>query len=103
MDSVVMPASGLRPSVVVAASTRPDSWLPVLWRYPLAGSHGGVGCQWQFHLYRGARVVLSGRRDGLRVAVSDAVAFEAFLSGKLIGLPALNRTVSHPTVKRIKG
>jgi hypothetical protein len=37
------------------------------------------------------------------VAVSDAVAFEAFFSGKLIGLPALNRTVSHPTVKRING
>jgi hypothetical protein len=37
------------------------------------------------------------------MAVSDAVAIEAFLTGKLIGLPALNRTVSHPTMKRIKG
>ena len=47
---------------------------------------------------------LFGQPDYLvQVAVSDAVAFEAFLTGKLIGLPALSRTVSHLTMKRIKG
>jgi DNA-binding Lrp family transcriptional regulator len=37
------------------------------------------------------------------VAVADAGEFEAFLIGTLIGLPALSRTVSHLTMKRIKG
>jgi DNA-binding Lrp family transcriptional regulator len=47
---------------------------------------------------------LFGQPDYLvQVAVADAVEFEAFLTGKLIGLPALNRTVSHLTMKRIKG
>jgi DNA-binding Lrp family transcriptional regulator len=47
---------------------------------------------------------LFGQPDYLvQVAVADAGAYEAFLIGKLIGLPALNRTVSHLTMKRIKG
>jgi DNA-binding Lrp family transcriptional regulator len=47
---------------------------------------------------------LFGQPDYLvQVAVANAVEFEAFLIGKLIGLPALNRTVSHLTMKRIKG
>jgi DNA-binding Lrp family transcriptional regulator len=47
---------------------------------------------------------LFGQPDYLvQVAVADAGAFEAFLIGKLIGLPALSRTVSHLTMKRIKG
>ncbi len=47
---------------------------------------------------------LFGQPDYLvQVAVADAVAFEAFLTGKLIGLPALARRVSHLTMKRIKG
>jgi hypothetical protein len=47
---------------------------------------------------------LFGQPDYLvQVAVADAGEFEAFLIGKLIGLPALSRTVSHLTMKRIKG
>jgi DNA-binding Lrp family transcriptional regulator len=47
---------------------------------------------------------LFGQPDYLvQVAVADARAYEAFLTGKLIGLPALNRTVSHQTMKRLKG
>jgi DNA-binding Lrp family transcriptional regulator len=47
---------------------------------------------------------LFGQPDYLvQVAVADAVEYEAFLTGKLIGLPALNRTVSHQTIKRVKG
>jgi DNA-binding Lrp family transcriptional regulator len=47
---------------------------------------------------------LFGQPDYLvQVAVADAREFEAFLTGKLIGLPALSRTVSHLTMKRIKG
>ena len=47
---------------------------------------------------------LFGQPDYLvQVAVADARAYEAFLIGKLIGLPALNRTVSHQTMKRLKG
>jgi DNA-binding Lrp family transcriptional regulator len=47
---------------------------------------------------------LFGQPDYLvQVAVADAVEFEAFLTGKLIGLPALARTVSHLTMKRMKG
>jgi DNA-binding Lrp family transcriptional regulator len=47
---------------------------------------------------------LFGQPDYLvQVAVADAVEFEAFLTGKLIGLPALSRTVSHLTMKRVKG
>jgi DNA-binding Lrp family transcriptional regulator len=47
---------------------------------------------------------LFGQPDYLvQVAVGDAGEFEAFLIGKLIGLPALSRTVSHLTMKRIKG
>jgi DNA-binding Lrp family transcriptional regulator len=47
---------------------------------------------------------LFGQPDYLvQVAVADAVEFEAFLTSKLIGLPALARTVSHLTMKRIKG
>jgi DNA-binding Lrp family transcriptional regulator len=47
---------------------------------------------------------LFGQPDYLvQVAVADARAYEAFLTGKLIGLPALSRTVSHQTMKRLKG
>lgn len=47
---------------------------------------------------------LFGQPDYLvQVAVADAVEYEAFLTGKLIGLPALNRTVSHQTMKRVNG
>jgi DNA-binding Lrp family transcriptional regulator len=47
---------------------------------------------------------LFGQPDYLvQVAVADARAYEAFLIGKLIGLPALSRTVSHLTMKRLKG
>jgi DNA-binding Lrp family transcriptional regulator len=47
---------------------------------------------------------LFGQPDYLvHVAVADAVEYEAFLTGKLIGLPALSRTVSHQTLKRVKG
>jgi DNA-binding Lrp family transcriptional regulator len=47
---------------------------------------------------------LFGQPDYLvHVAVADAVEYEAFLTGKLIGLPALSRTVSHQTMKRLKG
>jgi DNA-binding Lrp family transcriptional regulator len=47
---------------------------------------------------------LFGQPDYLvQVAVADATAYEAFLIGKLIGLAALNRTVSHQTMKRLKG
>src|SRR4029450_381130 len=47
---------------------------------------------------------LFGQPDYLvHVAVADAAAFEAFLTSKLIGLPALNHNASHLTMKRIKG
>ena len=47
---------------------------------------------------------LFGQPDYLvQVAVADAVEYEAFLTAKLIGLPGLSRTVSHQTMKRIKG
>jgi DNA-binding Lrp family transcriptional regulator len=47
---------------------------------------------------------LFGQPDYLvHVAVADAVDYEVFLTGKLLGLPALNRTVSHQTMKRVKG
>jgi len=39
----------------------------------------------------------------VHVAVADAEAFEAFQMGKLIGLPAVARAVSHQTMKRLKG
>ncbi|WP_425246238.1 Lrp/AsnC family transcriptional regulator [Streptomyces sp. NEAU-NA10] len=38
----------------------------------------------------------------LRVAVADHAAYEAFLTGKLSGLPAVLRLESHLTMKRIK-
>jgi DNA-binding Lrp family transcriptional regulator len=38
----------------------------------------------------------------IRVAVADHAAFEAFISGKLIGLPGLLRVESHLTMKKIK-
>ena len=38
----------------------------------------------------------------IRVAVADHAAYEAFLSGKLIGLPGVLRVESHLTMKRIK-
>ncbi len=38
----------------------------------------------------------------IRVAVADHAAFEAFLTGKLLGLPAVLRAVSHLTMKKIK-
>ncbi|MFD9500618.1 Lrp/AsnC ligand binding domain-containing protein [Streptomyces sp. NPDC060035] len=38
----------------------------------------------------------------LRVAVADHAANEAFLTGKLTGLPGVLRTESHLTMKKIK-
>jgi DNA-binding Lrp family transcriptional regulator len=38
----------------------------------------------------------------IRVAVADHAAYEAFLTGKLIGLPGVLRTASHLTMKTIK-
>ncbi|WP_433187228.1 Lrp/AsnC family transcriptional regulator [Actinoallomurus sp. CA-150999] len=44
-----------------------------------------------------------GRPDYLiRVAVADHAAYEAFLTGRLMGLPAVLRVVSHLTMKKIK-
>jgi DNA-binding Lrp family transcriptional regulator len=46
---------------------------------------------------------LFGRPDYfIRVAVADHAAYEAFVSGKLIGLPGVLRTESHLTMKKIK-
>ncbi|MDX6741286.1 Lrp/AsnC family transcriptional regulator [Actinocorallia sp. A-T 12471] len=39
----------------------------------------------------------------IRVAVSDQVAYERFLSQKIMMLPAVSRVDSHLTMKRIKG
>jgi DNA-binding Lrp family transcriptional regulator len=38
----------------------------------------------------------------LRIAVADLVAFETFLTGKLIGLPGVLHVTSHLTMKTIK-
>ncbi|MEU8995614.1 Lrp/AsnC family transcriptional regulator [Streptomyces caniferus] len=38
----------------------------------------------------------------IRVAVADHVAYEAFLTGKLSGLPCVLRLESHLTMKEIK-
>ena len=38
----------------------------------------------------------------LRVAIADHAAYEAFLTGKLIGLPGVLRVTSHLTMKKIK-
>jgi hypothetical protein len=38
----------------------------------------------------------------IRVAVADHAAYEAFLTGKLIGLPGVLRKGSHLTMKTIK-
>lgn len=38
----------------------------------------------------------------LRVAVADHAAYEAFLTGKLTGLPGILRVESHLTMKKIK-
>jgi DNA-binding Lrp family transcriptional regulator len=38
----------------------------------------------------------------LRVAVADHAAYEAFLTGKLIGLPGVLHVTSHLTMKTIK-
>ncbi|WP_435798395.1 Lrp/AsnC family transcriptional regulator [Streptomyces decoyicus] len=38
----------------------------------------------------------------LRIAVADHAAYEAFLTGKLSGLPAVLRLESHLTMKKIK-
>ncbi|WP_351234311.1 Lrp/AsnC family transcriptional regulator [Streptomyces sp. NPDC002133] len=38
----------------------------------------------------------------LRVAVADHAAYEAFLTGRLTGLPGVLRTESHLTMKKIK-
>jgi DNA-binding Lrp family transcriptional regulator len=38
----------------------------------------------------------------IRVAVADHAAYEAFLTSKLIGLPGVQRTTSHLTMKKIK-
>jgi hypothetical protein len=67
-----------------------------------AAEDAGPARQWHDEVVAVRR--LFGQPDYLaQVAVADAVEFEAFLTGKLIGLPPLNRTVSHQTMKRIKG
>ena len=38
----------------------------------------------------------------LRIAVADHAAYEAFLTGKLIGLPGLLHVTSHLTMKKLK-
>ncbi|MFE9654272.1 Lrp/AsnC ligand binding domain-containing protein [Micromonospora sp. NPDC006431] len=38
----------------------------------------------------------------IRVAVADHAAYEAFVSGKLIGLPGVLRVESHLSMKKIK-
>ena len=38
----------------------------------------------------------------LRIAVADHAAYDAFLTSKLIGLPGVQRTTSHLTMKKIK-
>ena len=38
----------------------------------------------------------------LRIAVADHAAYEAFLTGKLIGLPGLQHVTSHITMKKLK-
>jgi len=38
----------------------------------------------------------------LRVAVADHAAYEAFLTGKIIGLPGVLHVTSHLTMKKIK-
>ncbi len=38
----------------------------------------------------------------IRIAVADHAAYEAFLTGKLIGLPGVLRTTSHLTMKKVK-
>ncbi|WP_026057714.1 Lrp/AsnC family transcriptional regulator [Streptomyces sp. SS] len=46
---------------------------------------------------------LFGRPDYfLRVSVADHAAYEAFLTGRLTGLPGVLRTESHLTMKQIK-
>ncbi|MEV7030393.1 Lrp/AsnC ligand binding domain-containing protein [Streptomyces sp. NPDC093272] len=46
---------------------------------------------------------LYGRPDYfIRVAVADRAAYEAFLTGRLSGLPAVLRLTSHLTMKKIK-
>ncbi len=39
----------------------------------------------------------------IRAAVADHAAYEAFLTGKLSGLPGLLRITSHLTMRKIKG
>ena len=39
----------------------------------------------------------------VHVAVADADVFETFRLTKLIGLPAVARATSHPTMRRLKG
>jgi DNA-binding Lrp family transcriptional regulator len=38
----------------------------------------------------------------LRIAVADHAAYEAFLTGKLIGLPGVLHVTSHITMKKLK-
>jgi len=38
----------------------------------------------------------------LRVLVADYAAYEAFQTGKIIGLPGVARVISQPTMKKIK-
>jgi DNA-binding Lrp family transcriptional regulator len=38
----------------------------------------------------------------IRIAVADHAAYAAFLTSKLIGLPGVQRTTSHLTMKKIK-
>ncbi len=38
----------------------------------------------------------------LRVLVADYAAYEAFQTGKIIGIPGVARVISQPTMKKIK-
>ncbi|MFI6496065.1 Lrp/AsnC family transcriptional regulator [Nonomuraea typhae] len=38
----------------------------------------------------------------LRVVVADYAAYEAFQTGKIIGIPGVARVISQPTMKKIK-
>jgi DNA-binding Lrp family transcriptional regulator len=38
----------------------------------------------------------------LRVVVDDYAAYEAFQTGKIIGIPGVSRVISQPTMKKIK-
>jgi Lrp/AsnC ligand binding domain len=38
----------------------------------------------------------------IRIAAADHAAYEAFLTGKVIGLPGVLHVISHLTMKKVK-